>query len=1052
MLRSRKKIHHKSPPQKPIADKQKIRALALEKEGKKFEAFYLWIENHMPPRFFAEVDQESIVLIVHTLMGFNLSGYFSKIETKTLSFTLSLESPEADCEVLKEYQGYGIKSYCAFISNAPAPFPNIKAKLRVTMVVLSDTEETGEPAGLDPSLLSEFKRRNKEVSKEQLRLMVSQLTPRFIRSMTKERLLLALEMFLRASTRDHCQYEVKEQKDWKKNEETPSLQIVLAWRNVPKSQFLYRLAKLVSRHQLSMKRVSALYADSSCEQNSEIDPLKKGYGSQNILILSIGLHGRNGKAAWEEADITDFLKELTTLKYFEGLTQLESQFVEPRLLSGNQTNLLKAITYFIHQNLAPLDPNLYALHQIEEGLCRHTDLTKNIISLFEKKFRPDKQDSKGYRALFEELSQKIQTLDTGNEMNDKRRKNILSQALSFIEYTLKNNYFRKNKTAFCFRLDPEYLNHLPYDRKEKFPELPFAVFFMKGLNFIGFHVRFRDLSRGGLRTVFPERIEQMVSERNAVFSECYQLAYTQNKKNKDIPEGGAKGVIFIEPYHQLLAEAKMFQKEMEIAGISSESIAEKLESFKQEHKLEFLYQSQRAYIENFLLLLNCDEKGKLVSKDIVDYYQKPEYIYLGPDENMHNVMIDWIAAYSEQHGYALKGAFISSKPQAGINHKEFGVTSLGVNVYVEEGLKFLKIDPKKDRFTVKMTGGPDGDVAGNQIYNLYRFYPKTAKLLTLLDGSGVIFDPEGLDLKILVDLFQKGLPIRNYPPEALSNGGFLLDTKTRKEQSRYVFHTLCYRKAQGKVKAHYLPGNEMNHLIRYTVHQTPADLFIPAGGRPRTLNETNYQDFLNTEGKPTSKLIVEGANLYITPWARRALEKLGTLVIKDSSANKGGVTCSSFEVLFSLVLSTEEFIKSKPKIVSEILKIIAQKSKEEALLLLQTHKETGVYLTEISEWISEKINSYKDQLLDYLKPLTLSSSLKDPFIECLAAYCPPFLKEHHFQKFLKRVPDTHKKAIIACYIASQIVYKKGLKWAPTLIDILPLLVKDNDVIFSKSKL
>src|SRR5690606_38753751 len=101
--------------------------------------------------------------------------------------------------------------------------------------------------------------------------------------------------------------------------------------------------------------------------------------------------------------------------------------------------------------------------------------------------------------------------------------------------------------AFSFRLDPHYLDALPYDRKEKFPELPFAIFFMKGFYFIGFHIRFRDLSRGGLRTVLPQKPEQVSAERSNLFSECYLLAYTQNKKNKDIPEGGAKGVIFLEP-------------------------------------------------------------------------------------------------------------------------------------------------------------------------------------------------------------------------------------------------------------------------------------------------------------------------------------------------------------------------------------------------------------------------------------------------------------------------------------------------------------------------
>ena len=56
---------------------------------------------------------------------------------------------------------------------------------------------------------------------------------------------------------------------------------------------------------------------------------------------------------------------------------------------------------------------------------------------------------------------------------------------------------------------------------------------------------------------------------------------------------------------------------------------------------------------------------------------------------------------------------MSSKPDAGVNHKEFGVTSEGVHVFLEAALRdTLGVDPKVDPFTVKLTGGPDGDVAG----------------------------------------------------------------------------------------------------------------------------------------------------------------------------------------------------------------------------------------------------------------------------------------------------------------------------------------------------
>ena len=219
-------------------------------------------------------------------------------------------------------------------------------------------------------------------------------------------------------------------------------------------------------------------------------------------------------------------------------------------------------------------------------------------------------------------------------------------------------------------------------------------------------------------------------------------------------------------------------------------------------------------------------------------------------------------------------------------------------------------------------------------------------------------------------------------------------------------------------------------------------VFIPAGGRPRTLNDLNFKEFLDEAGKPTSKAIVEGANLYLTPWARHALEKLGVLIIKDSSANKGGVTCSSFEVLCGLCLSEEEFIKEKPILMKEILDIIRARALDEAKLLLRTHKETRAFLTDISEWISEKINTFMYQLLDYLQPLPLSNDPKDPLTRCLLNYCPPLLRTKYEKRVLNEIPDIHKKAVIACYIASRLVYSRGLDWAPSVVDVLPILSND----------
>ena len=275
---------------------------------------------------------------------------------------------------------------------------------------------------------------------------------------------------------------------------------------------------MIHRHGLALKRVAATY----------VNP----YSKQNILLMSLAIHGAKGGAAWDETDLDDFLKELVTVKYFPGQEAIETTFVDSKLISGNQGNFIKAMVHFIHQVLVQADPYLYSFSNIEEGICRHPELTVKLTEAFDKKFNPEKTDLKAYKEIRDKLLLLVDQIDTGQEANDTRRKNILKQGMNFINYA-KTNAYRNNKTALSFRLDPAYLDHVPFNRADKFPELPFAVFFMKGLYFIGFHIRFRDLARGGLRTVYPEKSEQLVSDRNSLFSECYNLAFTQQKKNEE---------------------------------------------------------------------------------------------------------------------------------------------------------------------------------------------------------------------------------------------------------------------------------------------------------------------------------------------------------------------------------------------------------------------------------------------------------------------------------------------------------------------------------------
>lgn len=1003
---------------------------AVEREGEKFCDCYLWLEKAMPHVFFEEVGLENLMLITHSLMRFDLQEYFLMINRKNAAIGLCLDSPDADLRILEHLTDYGIKNYQAYVSKLPLPFPGITSLLRIAMVDFTEAIETSEksfPEENRETLLHLLKKQSPSFPEEEFHVFLSKMSTRFLLTLPLERLALALHLLFRAQTRDNCQYEVRYEENWEEKG-LPSMFIVLAWRNSPKYNFLYRLARVVHRHGLSMKRVHATYTNP--------------YSKQSILVMALSLHGSNGQAVWDVADIPDFLREITTLKYFETGDKIDQSLVDKGIVSGNMGNLLRAMVTFIHQALVHVDRNLYTIDAIEEALCRHPELTLQLCEAFKLRFDPDHYNADAFLEKRQNFLKDVTQLDTGQASHDMRRKTVLRQGMNFIAHTLKTNFYRYNYTALSFRLDPKYLDEIPFDRSKKFPQLPFAIFFIRGMHFFGFHIRFKDLSRGGLRTIYPTQIEQASAERNQVFTECYQLAWTQHKKNKDIPEGGAKGVILLLPFSAIDSESPILRKELEWLKINPQEIDQRVNAFRQEQQLEYLYHSQRSFIESLVTIVNCNADGKIRARFIVDYWKKPEYLYLGPDENMHNAMIEWIADFSKKYHYKPREAFISGKPIAGINHKQYGVTSLGINVYMHQMLEFIGIHPEKDSFTVKMTGGPDGDVAGNQLLNLYRYYPQTAKLIALTDGTGTIHDDQGLDLAILKDLFHQSKGIAFYPPEKLSPGGFLVNKGHKRHPSTYLQETLCWRKVGNQVIEDWLSGSDTNHLLHFNVHQTKTDVFIPAGGRPRTLNESNIEEFLDATGKPTSRIIVEGANLYLNPKARRFLEEKGALIIQDSSANKGGVICSSFEVLCGLALDEQTFIAHKPALVQEILEAVKQCAQNEADLLLRTHRETSEFLTSLSDRLSDRINQYTYQLLDYLdlSPLPDSTPVDHPMIQCFLNYCPPTLKEHFSKQLLTEIPEHHKKAIIACSLASSMVYKKGLDWSPSIVDILPLVL------------
>jgi glutamate dehydrogenase len=65
----------------------------------------------------------------------------------------------------------------------------------------------------------------------------------------------------------------------------------------------------------------------------------------------------------------------------------------------------------------------------------------------------------------------------------------------FNKSVLKTNFYQPTKVAVSFRMDPGFLS------KWEYPIGLYGMFLVIGSEFRGFHLRFRDVARGGIRIV-----------------------------------------------------------------------------------------------------------------------------------------------------------------------------------------------------------------------------------------------------------------------------------------------------------------------------------------------------------------------------------------------------------------------------------------------------------------------------------------------------------------------------------------------------------------------
>lgn len=670
--------------------------------------------------------------------------------------------------------------------------------------------------------------------------------------------------------------------------------------------------------------------------------------SNGITVISIYLRpaplGPHNAHPPIEASIYQIMKEVSLL-YCIPQNRLQQHFARGTL-SVQETIYAHCVHVFVTHFLNRLGPEYQSLNDILdpddvthaeilskikrrlraetftaeyilEIICRYPALVRSLYLAFaQKHYMTTRGEDDDFIPTLSYQRTKVDRV-----LNDAELKALITQTVAnehdqmvmtafrvFNTKVLKTNFYTPTKVALSFRLKPDFLPAAEY------PQPLYGMFLVISSEFRGFHLRFRDISRGGIRIVKSRNREAYSINMRSLFDENYGLANTQQRKNKDIPEGGSKGVILLDFNHQEKARVA-FEK----------------------------------YIDSIMdLLLKPTSPG--IKDPIVDLYKKQEILFMGPDENTAD-LVNWATEHARLRGAPWWKSFFTGKSPklGGIPHDTYGMTTLSVREYVKGIYRKLELDPSTVRKL--QTGGPDGDLGSNEILL------GNEKYSAIVDGAGVLVDPHGLDHEELKRLAKARQMISSFDVGKLSPQGY-----------RVLIEDSNVTLPSGEVIA-----NGM--IFRNTFHLRAGDfdMFVPCGGRPESIDLTSVHKLIE-DGKSKIPYIVEGANLFITQEAKLRLEKAGCILYKDASANKGGVTSSSLEVLASLSFDDAGFIEnmcvhedgSVPPFYQAYVKQVQATIKTNAELefeaIWREHQQTGTPRSVLSDTLSIAITRLDEDL------------------------------------------------------------------------------------------
>lgn len=669
----------------------------------------------------------------------------------------------------------------------------------------------------------------------------------------------------------------------------------------------------------------------------------------------------------------------------------------------------------------------YTRKLVFETVRRQPALIRELFGIFDARFNPKHNEAPLLGADLERRLEALRHRAAVAFVEDRSGRDVLVFMTRLVAAILKTNFFKLPRRSCAFRLDPAILDPLV------FTEPVYGMFFVAGFYASGTHMRAEDVARGGVRLVrvTPENYE---NELDAMPLLNYALGpVAQRLKHKDIAESGAKGVI--------------------VPGVG--------------------------YAQDGLnAVLDLTEGiGDLTRPDsgIRDFLGRAERIFYGPDEGTAPFM-DIIAARARERGDPHWRTATTGK-KSGIPHDTYGLmadgrvfgltgrgamgtelelegeesvitvdmeqiharigggiassgmTTTGVTASFREVLKELNLCEAD--LNLMMTGGPDGDLGANQIQSF------AGRICLLIDGGSVLFDPEGLDRRELMKLAfaRHTAPRLNslaYPLDRLSARGF------RIPRSRGAFQ---------------LPGGKMvddgfyfhrsfltNPQARDLIQEAGIRAFIPCGGAKDAINGGNVGRFLGLFRE--LRVIVEGANLFFDDKARQVIaEESAILQIRDSTANKGGVTSSSLAEVLPAFLLGENYEKvlvenrqTRLALIRSVFELVIRNAVAETRMLLELRRQTGIPLYRLSRVTSERLLDLQKQLCAKLDGLLARPGVVEA---ALQAYVPSALLAGMGLPQIVEVLQSpelvaYRNAMITKKIAALALYRFAGEWEQVL--------------------